>query len=121
MNSPSAASASETPAPEPRSASRVTLPARPPRSASHFGYYLVALAVVLGTVYWLRGHRHSQQDDLLILFAAVAVPIIAIDVFVLKVHLRGTTGLDWDRPFEIHFARVATKLIGLTFTVGLIA
>jgi hypothetical protein len=94
---------------------------RLPKSAAHFGLNLIPLGVVLGTLYWLRSHHRAQQDELLILFAAVAIPVIAIDVFIFKVHTRESTGLDWDRPFEIHFGRVATKLIGLYFTVGLIA
>ena len=128
-----------SPLAQPESGARAIDPARPvadaetkptpgappqrvcPRSASHFGYNLITLAIVLGTVYWLRSHRHSLQDDLLILFASVAIPVIAIDVFVHKVHKRETTGLDWDRPFEIDFARVGTKLLGLAFTLGCIA
>ncbi len=135
MNSPLATPATEKPASEPTSGTAATAVGAPsaaptapsavarrlPPSVSHFGYNLIALVAVLGTLYWLRSHHHALQDDLLILFAAVALPIVAIDVFVRKVHLRESTGLDWERPFAIDFARVGTKLIGLAFTVGLIA
>jgi hypothetical protein len=94
---------------------------RLPSSAACFFTNLIPLGVVLGTLYWLRSHHRAQQDELLILFAAVALPVIAIDVFVFKVHTRASTGLDWDRSFEIDFPRVATKLLALYFTVGLIA
>jgi protein-S-isoprenylcysteine O-methyltransferase Ste14 len=94
---------------------------RLPPSASHFGLNCITLGIVLATLYWLRTHHRTLQDDILVLCGAVALPTIAIDVFILKTHKRDSTGLDWDRPFEIHFGRVITKMIGLAFTVGLIA
>jgi protein-S-isoprenylcysteine O-methyltransferase Ste14 len=49
------------------------------------------------------------------------VPLIILDVFVLRVHRRGSTGIDWDKPFDFDLGRVLTKLLGLGCTLGLIA
>jgi protein-S-isoprenylcysteine O-methyltransferase Ste14 len=51
----------------------------------------------------------------------VAVPVLIFDIFVLKVHRRESTGIDWDQVFAPSFARVATKLLGLIGTLAPIA
>jgi hypothetical protein len=52
-------------------------------------------------------------DEVLILCGAVAIPVIAMDIVILKVHRRASTGLDWDKTFAPDFGRVLTKLLGL--------
>ena len=94
---------------------------RLPASVTHFGLNLVGLASILGTLFFLRTRSFSLQDDVFALLAAAAVPIVALDVLVLRVHRRASTGLDWDKPFTPDYGRVATKLLGLAVTVGLIA
>ena len=54
----------------------------------------------------------------MLLCAAVAVPVVLLDVLFLKVHLRKTTGLDWDKPFVPAWDRVATKLVGFVATLA---
>ena len=61
------------------------------------------------------------MDDMLILLASVSVPVILIDVLVLRVYRNKSTGLEWDKSQPPDLARVATKLLGLAFTLGLIA
>ena len=92
-----------------------------PASVTHFGINVVGLGCLLGTLFVLRRMSWSLQDDVLAILAAVAVPIVALDVLVLKVHRRASTGLDWDRVFSPDYARIGTKLLGLAVTVGLIA
>jgi protein-S-isoprenylcysteine O-methyltransferase Ste14 len=92
-----------------------------PASVTHFGINVIGLACLLGTLFVLRGMSWSLQDDVLAILAAVAVPIVALDVLVLKVHRRASTGLDWDRVFSPDYTRIGTKLLGLAVTVGLIA
>ncbi len=94
---------------------------RLPASVTHFGLNLVGLASILGTLAFLRTRSFSLQDNVFALLGAAAVPIVLLDVLVLKVHRRASTGLDWDKPFTPDYARVGTKLLGLAVTVGLIA
>jgi protein-S-isoprenylcysteine O-methyltransferase Ste14 len=94
---------------------------RLPASVTHFGLNLVGLASILGTLAFLRTRSFSLQDNVFALLGAAAVPIVLLDVLVLKVHRRASTGLDWDKPFTPDYARVGTKLLGLAATVGLIA
>src|SRR5580704_4873053 len=97
--------------------SQHTVPARCPPSATHFGINLFALAIVLGAMWFLRQHK-ARLDEVLVLGGAVAVPVILLDVLVLKVHRRASTGLDWDQVFKPDFGRVATKLLGLFVTLA---
>jgi protein-S-isoprenylcysteine O-methyltransferase Ste14 len=97
--------------------SQFPVPARCPPSATHFGINLLALAIVLGAMWFLRQHK-ARLDEVLVLGGAVAVPVILLDVLVLKVHRRASTGLDWDQVFKPDFGRVATKLLGLFVTLA---
>jgi protein-S-isoprenylcysteine O-methyltransferase Ste14 len=94
---------------------------RLPESATHFGLNLLGLGALIGTLFVLRSHPLGQQDTMLALLGVTALTIVALDVLVLRVHRRATTGIDWDKPFEPDLARVATKLLGLAVTVGLVA
>jgi protein-S-isoprenylcysteine O-methyltransferase Ste14 len=94
---------------------------RPPASVSSFGLNMVGALGILVAIYFLRQQHMNGPNAVLILCAAGVVPIILLDVFVLKVHRRATTGLDWDKQGTSDVGRVATKLLGLGLTVGLIA
>jgi len=86
---------------------------RCPPSATNFGLCTIALVLVIGTIYFLKSRGRTMGDEVLILCGAVAIPIIAMDILILKVHRRASTGLDWDKAFDPSFGRVATKLLGL--------
>jgi protein-S-isoprenylcysteine O-methyltransferase Ste14 len=102
---------------------------RKPPSASSFGLNMVGVLAGLIALYALRQWYAVHPQDrvfttgnaVLILCAACVVPIILLDIFALRVHRRATTGLDWDRQQASDLGRVATKLLGLGLTVGLIA
>jgi protein-S-isoprenylcysteine O-methyltransferase Ste14 len=92
-----------------------------PRSAQSFAAGLVGLGALLATFFAVRHAAWSTQDKVLALAAAIAVPIGLIDLVVHRVHRRESTGLDWTQPAAPSFARIATKLIGLAVTIGVIA
>jgi protein-S-isoprenylcysteine O-methyltransferase Ste14 len=94
---------------------------RPPPSASNFGLNLIgALGAVLALAA-LRAQHMGGPVAVLIVCAAGVVPIIVLDLLVLHVHRRESTGLDWGRPHSPDLARIATKLPGLGLTLGPIA
>ena len=94
---------------------------KPPPSCTRFGLNLVALGVLLAATWAVRRHPMGLQDEVLVLFLAWTVPILVLDVAILRVHRNQSTGLDWDKPWSPVATRVLTKLLGLTFTVGCVA
>src|SRR3984957_17098735 len=92
--------------------------ARPPPSVTSFGLNLVGVIAALLALYVLRERGSSGPDAALLVCLAGVVPIVLLDVLVLRVHRRSTTGLDWDRSPTPDVARVATKLLGLAVTVA---
>jgi protein-S-isoprenylcysteine O-methyltransferase Ste14 len=102
---------------------------RPPPSASSFGLNLIGVAAVVVALYVLRERYAVSPHDsvfttgnaVLILCLAGVLPIIVLDLLVLRVHRRASTGLDWDRQQVSDLGRVATKLLGLAITIGPIA
>ncbi|MDP9002931.1 MAG: isoprenylcysteine carboxyl methyltransferase [Myxococcota bacterium] len=94
---------------------------RLPASVTSFRLNLVALGALLGSLYFLRQRHLSSMDDMLLLLASVSVPVILLDVLVLRVHRRASAGLEWDKPNPPAIARVATKILGLLLTLALIA
>jgi protein-S-isoprenylcysteine O-methyltransferase Ste14 len=94
---------------------------KPPPSVTSFGLNLVGVAAALVALYALHEGRVSGPAAVLMVCAAGVVPIILLDVVVLKVHRRASTGLDWSKPATPDFARVATKLLGLAVTIAPIA
>lgn len=95
-------------------------PAKLPKSVTNFGLNTIALIIVLVTMYLLRTHPKAvwARDPVGVLCAAVAVPVVLLDVMVLKVHRRGTTGIDWDKAFTPSLERVILKVAGLILTLA---
>ena len=92
-----------------------------PASVTSFRLNLIALGALFVVLYVLRVQQPEHIDATMVLLGAVALPVIIIDLFVLRVHRRASSGLDWDNPRPPDIARVATKLLGLALTIGLIA
>jgi protein-S-isoprenylcysteine O-methyltransferase Ste14 len=92
-----------------------------PASATDFRLNAVALGSLLGAAALLRGRPVDADTRMLVLMAAVAIPLAIADFAVLKVHRRASTGLDWTVPYRLDVPRVLTKLLGLGTTVGVIA
>jgi protein-S-isoprenylcysteine O-methyltransferase Ste14 len=91
-----------------------------PRSVTNFGINLVGLAVVFVTIAVLRAVHADAGKAVFALVFATAVPIILLDLTILRVHRRESTGIDWDKPYDRDLGRLATKLLGLAFTLLLI-
>jgi protein-S-isoprenylcysteine O-methyltransferase Ste14 len=75
----------------------------------------------LAALFVLRGQHASGTNAVLLVCAAGVVPIILLDVLVLRVHRRPSTGLDWTRVRPADVGRILTKLLGLAATVGVLA
>jgi protein-S-isoprenylcysteine O-methyltransferase Ste14 len=93
-------------------------PLQPPTSATNFGLCCVTLAVAIGACAWLKLHPMDPADAVLVLCASVAIPMALLDVLVLRVHRRESTGLDWDRPWQPNIERVIVKILGLLVTLA---
>jgi protein-S-isoprenylcysteine O-methyltransferase Ste14 len=94
---------------------------RLPASATHYGINLVGVAAALIALFIFHEQKLSDSRIILAVCAAGTLPIIALEMLVLRVHRRESTGIDWDREPTPNVGRVATKLIGLAIPVGLLA
>jgi len=90
-----------------------------PKSVTSFALNLVGPAAALVAMYVLRAMHRSGPDAVFLVCVVGVVPIVLLDMLVLRVHRRETTGLDWNKNATPDVARVATKLLGLAVTVGL--
>jgi Isoprenylcysteine carboxyl methyltransferase (ICMT) family len=102
-----------------QSASRQKL--GPPASVTSFWLNAIALVPVLSTLFVLRRMHLAAMKDMMILLASVSIPIVILDLAVLRVHRRASTGLDWAGAKSSDARRVLTKIVGLAFTLALIA
>lgn len=97
---------------------------RPASAVSH----MVGLAGLAGLAAWVavaRMFEFSGPNAALCAFVACAAPMIAWSLLVDKVHLRPSTGIDWNRPprpiaetIDISFAKIAglwTTWAGIAF------
>ncbi len=89
-----------------------------PRSVTNFALNLVGPAVALVAMQVLRTMHQTGPQAVFIVCVAGVVPIVLLDLLVLRVHRRETTGLDWDKQAKSDVARVATKLLGLAATIA---
>src|SRR5580700_3144467 len=94
---------------------------QPPRSVTSFGLNLIGALAALVAFYVLRERHLSGPAAVLAVCAAGVVPIVLVDLRVLRVHRRASTGLDWDKPATPDLARCVTKLVGLAVTVAPLA
>ncbi|HEY4016167.1 MAG TPA: hypothetical protein VGM06_22685 [Polyangiaceae bacterium] len=103
---------------------------RLPKSATSFPLNLVALGVLIAAIVILRAYDHKLAEKqlhlpsvkaMLILMGSLSVPVVLVDLLVLKVHRRPSTGLNWDQSVAPDMARVGTKLLGLLATIAPIA
>ncbi len=91
---------------------------RPPASVTSFAINLVGALAALVALYVMRERHSSDVNAILVVCAAGVVPIVLLDVLLLRVHRRESTGLDWAREPTPNAARVATKLLGLAATIA---
>lgn len=94
----------------------------PPPSVTSYGINMVgAVAALVALAVLHQQHWLASGDAVLIVCAAGILPIIALDLLVLRVHRRASTNLDWDREAAPDAARCLTKLLGLVATLAPIA
>jgi protein-S-isoprenylcysteine O-methyltransferase Ste14 len=92
-----------------------------PASVTSFRLNLIALGALFVTLYVLKQSHQPTLKAMQYLLAAVAVPVIVIDVLVLRVYRNPSAGLDWDKSQPPNLLRVVTKFLGFFFTLALIA
>ena len=63
----------------------------------------------------------SRVGVILVILACTGLPMLVVDILILKAHRRPSTGLDWDRPGEFSLQRSAIKLLGLSATLAFLA
>jgi protein-S-isoprenylcysteine O-methyltransferase Ste14 len=87
---------------------------------------LVGLGGLALSLAIMHGSSLQPVDRALIVMAATALPMLLLDLLVLRVHRNPSTGLVWPSPRDESpssdqaIARVVVKLIGLTATLAVI-
>jgi protein-S-isoprenylcysteine O-methyltransferase Ste14 len=66
----------------------------------------------------VRYLQPSPVGEIMLILALTAAPMLLMDILVLKVHRRSSTGLDWDRAPDFSLRRSAIKILGLGATLG---
>ncbi len=91
-----------------------------PAAARSVLLVLARLPIGAGGQSYLRNlvPEGTLPDPVAALCTMVAVPVVLLDVLVLKVHRRSTTGMDWDRPFSPNVERTVLKVVGLALTLA---
>jgi protein-S-isoprenylcysteine O-methyltransferase Ste14 len=96
-----------------------------PGSSTSLWVNATALPTFLAMVWLLRRGTLALPDPALALACSLGValiPMVLLDLLVLKVHRRASSGLDFAGPRRpLHLARIATKLCGLGGTLAVCA
>lgn len=90
-----------------------TVDDRPPASVTRTWINLFGLASGIMVGYALLGSGLTVSDSVLIVMLATFLPMVLLDMVILKVHRRSSTGLDWMLPKLLNVRRVCIKLLGL--------
>lgn len=95
----------------------------PPKSFSNSFINFLGLAGALACIVSITGSDMPLLKALILCVLAVAVPIFILEMLVLKVYRRPSTGLDFTlgRRRSYNVKRVACKLLGLVTTLAAIA
>lgn len=112
--------ASPPPAAPPSSASDPR--AAPPPSATSIWSCLSSLAVYAVLLLLCRGATFEESrasEAVAVCLVLSWLPMLLVDLALLRVHRRPSTGLDFDRPRRpVDLGRVGLKLLGLAGTLG---
>ncbi|SHG23443.1 Isoprenylcysteine carboxyl methyltransferase (ICMT) family protein [Microbulbifer donghaiensis] len=96
-----------------------------PRAPTSIAINLIALAISLLAVLWLREYGQqlpSRTVGLAVVCVALAVPIILLEWLFLKPYRNASAGLDFSQPRKQGGGhRTAVKLLGFYACVGLVA
>lgn len=89
-----------------------------PPSATNGFLNLIGLALALAAIMWGLARDLSSVATALASLAAYGMTLAVLEIIVLKVHRRPSTGLDWSRAARpVAWSRIATKLAGLGATI----
>ena len=92
-----------------------------PASATSAPVTWLGLAGFAASLFLVRYLGLPPAGTILVVLAATALPMLAIDFLVFKVHRRASTGLDWSRPPDFSPQRSLVKLLGLAATLAVLA
>lgn len=92
-------------------------PVTRPASAGNGWINLVSLLTLFAALYGLHGSDLEKVHLGFLVLYAVAAPVLLLELWLLRVHRRASTGLDWDRPAHYSLSRTLFKLFGLIQTL----
>jgi len=95
-------------------------PIDPPVSATRASVACLGLAGFAVGLVAVRNLQLPPIGEIVLILASTALPMLIVDIFVLEVHRRSTTGLDWARVPEFSLHRSAIKLLGLAATLAVL-
>lgn len=92
-----------------------------PRSAASFAINLIAVGVYALTIYLLRINHIKPFWSAVISIATLAASIMILEKFTRSKQHRISSGVNFSKSQRIDIKRVMVKLLGLYFTVGVVA
>ncbi|MBI3774310.1 MAG: hypothetical protein HY273_01935 [Gammaproteobacteria bacterium] len=100
-----------------------SLAARPmlPPSCTSFPIALSGSVAFLAALFALRFAQMESVAAALLVLCAYALPIVMLDLLLLRTYARATTGLDYAIGNAINWRRVSVKLVGLYGTFAALA
>src|SRR5690606_3421557 len=105
-----------------------TMPTKRPESVTSFPITVVGLVGLFAAIWFLREHfggRFLNQTEVgfaaLIVCVAALLPVLLLEMLVLKTWKRPSTGLDWSKPFDFNLSRLVYKIIGFLVTIAALA
>ena len=93
-----------------------------PKSPTSSWINLVGLVCCICAVWWIRDHGqdYSLVLSTSIVIAALALPILALEMTLLQTYRNRSTGIDFERPPDINLSRAGIKYLGFIATIGFI-
>lgn len=98
-----------------------TRPGKLPKSVTSIWISLIGLISFMITVYLIRIHNIDNYKAGVIAGLSLAIPIILLELIILKTFRRKSTGLDFKHRHPVNVPRVLIKLLGLYVTLALVA
>lgn len=99
-----------------------------PESVTSFPITVVGLVGLFAAVWFLREHfdgRFLNKAEVgwaaLIVCVSALLPVLLLEMAVLKTWKRPSTGLDWSKPFDFNLSRLVYKIVGFLVTLAALA
>jgi len=93
-----------------------------PKSPTASWINLLGLFCCICAVWWIRDHGQSLSSVLStsIVLGALALPILILELLILRTYRNPSTGIDFDRPADKNLPRAVIKYLGFVATIGLV-